>query len=145
MPGWATLPGGVAMRVVLSSIAGVIVSFLGVFTLQELGVVLYPPPRELNVHDSASVAAWVVSAPLGMLILLIVAWGVGPFAGSLVATTLARTPFVAYIVGSVAMSATIVNLASLPHPWWMWPSGIAAVIAGTAGGGAVGVRSPRLV
>jgi hypothetical protein len=133
------------MRTVLSSLAGILVAGLTVATCEEVGVHFYPPPENLNINDMAAVAAWVVSAPLGMLILLVIGWGLGPFAGCLVATTLARTPFVAYIVGSVAMSATLVNLASLPHPWWMWPAGIVAVIAGTAGGGAIGVRAPKLV
>jgi hypothetical protein len=133
------------MRTVLSSLAGIVVAAITVATCEEVGVRLYPPPENLNINDMAAVAAWVVSAPLGMLLLLIIGWGLGPFTGSLVATTLARTPFVAYVVGSVAMSATLVNLASLPHPWWMWPAGIVAVIAGSAGGGALGVRAPPLI
>jgi hypothetical protein len=63
---------------------------------------------------------------------VVVAWGVGAFAGSWVAARLARPGGSlghGLVIGGLLFVATVLNLRMVPHPVWMWVVGLAEIPA----------------
>ncbi len=128
------------MRVVLSSILGVLAAGITVFACELLGAVVFPAPPPTD----GALDAWIARAPLAMLLWVVSGWFLGPLVGSALSAWVARTPATAYIVGSVLLSATLVTLASMPHPTWMWPAGVVAVVAGSTIGWMIAGKLPPI-
>jgi predicted MFS family arabinose efflux permease len=65
--------------------------------------------------------------PAGALLLVLLARGVGTFAGGWLAARLApRAPLShAMIVGLILLAAGVMNMVMLPHPLWFWFPGVA--------------------
>ena len=131
------------MRVVLSSILGVAAAGVTVLACEFLGGLVFSGPPDTTNPDA--VTAWIAQAPVATLLWVVVGWFLGPLVGATTSAWAARTPATAYIVGSIMLSATLVTLASLPHPTWMWGAGVVAVVAGSTLGWMIAGRLPKPV
>jgi hypothetical protein len=80
--------------------------------------------------------------PRAALLLVLVGWALGTFAGAYVAGRLARRVPIAHglVVGVLFLAAGVANMLMLPHPIWMWMAGVAAFLAGGYGGGRLAAR-----
>lgn len=126
-------------------LAGMFVANGLILLVEGLGHRVYPPPAELTpdaatLTDPAAQAAfmkavadYVATAPLGALLFPLLAWGLGAAGGAWMAARLApdRPLRHATIVGALVMLGTVLNLAGIPHPTWMWLAGPLLVLAGT--------------
>ena len=126
-------------------LAGLFVSNGLILLVEGLGHRVYPPPAGLTpdaatLADPAAQAAfmkavsdYVATAPLGALLFPLLAWGLGAAGGAWMAARLApdRPQRHAAIIGALVMLGTVLNLAGIPHPTWMWLSGPLLVVAGT--------------
>ena len=136
---------------VLAVFAGVVLTFTVVLIGEAAGHVVFPPPPgvTIDLNDPASIKAVMEKLPMAALVIIIVVWGIATFAGSWFATWLAArlsrfSVGHGIAVGIIIMLATLTTLVSIPHPVWMWVSGVAAVLTGTyLGAVLLGGRSLR--
>lgn len=116
-----------------------------ILLVEGLGHRIYPPPAALT-PDAATltnpaaeaafmkgIADYVATAPPGALLFPLLAWGLGAAGGAWMAARLApdRPQRHATIIGALVMLGAVLNLASIPHPTWMWFAGPLLVLAGT--------------
>lgn len=120
----------VLFRNILAVIVGVIAGGAAVGVIEMLGMAVFPLPADANPQDAEWLKANIDKVPLGAMIAVTVAW----FAGVLVASTVAgfvaatRKLLLAFIAGDLLLTMTLMMLVTIPHPDWMWPAGIAAVV-----------------
>lgn len=118
------------MRTVLAVIAGLVSGSIVVSICEWLSHRVYPlPPLDLN--DPVALRAAIATLPLAALILVVVGWTVGTYAGARVGVAVAvtRKARAAWWVGALFLLATAANLSMIPHPTWMAVAGPAGVIA----------------
>ncbi len=101
-------------------IAGVMVSFMLVAVIEGISTLVYPVPKGVNLTDPEVLRSYIQSMPVGALLFVLAAWGMGTFVGSLMACGIAqdRPRLFASIVGGVVLAATVANLMAIPHPVW---------------------------
>lgn len=109
------------LRLILATLAGILVSGLVVGLVEALNMMLYPPPAGIDLHDPAQVVEMVAALPTTALVVVLIAWSVGSFSGGWVAARLAKhhQAIVAAIVGAFILAGVIYNVTVLPHPMWM--------------------------
>lgn len=116
-----------AVRVTLGVIIGALVAVGVVTVIEAIGHRVYPIPPDVDFSDLEQLKAYVVTLPVGALVMVIAGWIIGAFVGGLAGSLLARhrAVLISGIVGALMLCATIVNLVFIPHPVWM---AIAAVV-----------------
>jgi len=85
---------------------------------------IFPPPAGLDPHDPAHMKTLVSQLPIGALISVILAWILGALAGGQVAMGIARDLRTALLVGFFMTAMGAMAMSSIPHPLWMWISGM---------------------
>lgn len=123
------------MRTFLGLLAGVVVGMAVVMAVEFLGVTLFSPPGGLDVTDEAALRAAMDTMPTSALAFVVLAWTLGAVAGTFTAARITRS-LLALVAGGLVLAATLFNLASFPHPAWMWVLGL----LGVAGGAWLGFR-----
>jgi hypothetical protein len=81
-------------------------------------------PGGFDMHDPASVAAFVATLPVAALLLVLAGWVLGALIGGYVAARIARKPRPALTVGIVIVVGVIANAVMIPHPLWMTAAGV---------------------
>jgi hypothetical protein len=120
----------VVVRNILAVILGVIAGGIAVAAIEAAGMAMFPLPAKAEPNNAEWLKANIDKVPLGAMIAVTVAW----FAGVLVASTVAglvaatRKLLLAFIAGDFLLVMTLFTLVKIPHPDWMWPAGIAAVV-----------------
>lgn len=99
-------------------LVGVIMSMVAIGILQSLGHWMYPPPADLDPSDTAAFAAAVAAMPVMALVMVLLSYAVGTFAGAWLATRIGGQSFHAFLVGGVMTLAGISNMLTAPHPMW---------------------------
>lgn len=91
---------------------------------------MHPMPEGIRMDDMDAMKAWVGTLPASAFLMLAIAWGIGCFVGTLVARRLApgREALPGLVVWGMLIAATVFNLVSLPHPLWLWPTGVGACL-----------------
>jgi hypothetical protein len=112
------------IRALLSVAAGIALAFVGIALIQSIGHQMYPPPEGIDPTDREAFAEIVAQMPVGTLLMVLLAYGLGTFAGAWLAARLAGRWFYAMLVGGVMMLAGVSNLVAIPHPWWFTVLGI---------------------
>ena len=115
------------VRSILSIAAGLVVAFVVVIVLEIIGHTIYPPPPGIDLHDPEAMKTIIDKLPRGALIFVLVAWGLGTFAGSLTAALLARRAHSVHaaIVGGIQFLAGWVTMVMIPHPDWFFFTAVA--------------------
>ena len=110
------------MKKILSIVAGVVVGFVIVFIGDATTHALSPIPANLNVADKTSIANYISSIPLYVMVIMAIFWLLSAFTGALLAARINRSEWknTALITGSFLMAASVLNLILIPHPLWMW-------------------------
>ncbi len=144
------------MRAMLRSfgaiIAGLVAASIVAMVVQTMGHMMFPPPKEVQtalqskdakVREKA-ILEYLPDAPAGALLCIPLSWGMGTFAGCVLAARLSRRKQMqhALIVGSVMMGCGILMLFAIPHPIWMTLLGIAVFPAATWAGAKHVARRP---
>lgn len=83
---------------------------------------VYPPPPDVDFSKKEDVKELLDEIPFGSLIMIVIGWAIGSFAGGAVATLISpeKKQWNALVVGGVLMLIGILNMFLLPHPLWMW-------------------------
>lgn len=128
------------IRDAAAAVAGLVTAFALIYAIELLGHTFYPPPEGLDFSDPDVMQPYIASLPIAALLFPMVAWFVGTFVGSLVASAIgtARPIVFATIVGMLVLAGTIANLIWIPHPLWFSIAAVAGIIGsawlGTVGG-----------
>ncbi|HEV8198463.1 MAG TPA: hypothetical protein VGS03_00420 [Candidatus Polarisedimenticolia bacterium] len=129
------------MKAILRSVAGVFFGAclaIGVIILvEQISGRMYPPPPGISYGDKEAWKAFIASLPLGAFLMILVAWGLGTFAGAWVCAKVAGRAKLAHglVLATLLLAVGVSNMFEIPHPIWMWPSAFAVFAgAGLAGG-----------
>ncbi len=113
------------------SLGSVIVGFVAgavvIMAVEAVSQAIYPLPPGVDPKNPEALRAYMAVVPTGALLLVLLAWALGAFAGGLVASRLAgRAPLGhALAAASILLAGGIVNMLMIPHPAWFWVAGIA--------------------
>lgn len=111
--------------------AGMVVAVTVVSMCDLAAGALHATPPGFDMTDMAQVKAHAAAAPTAALLVVLLGWLLGPFAGGLVASRIAarsRKQY-AWIIAGVLLAATLANLLAIPHPIWMVVGALAGVPA----------------
>lgn len=108
-------------RTILSVLAGVVVCGIGVFVVQTASHQMFPPPEGMDPSNAESIKAYMAQIPLAALLMVVLSYVVGAFAGGAVAAKLAAEKPMrsALFVGGIFTLVNFSNLYAIPHPLWM--------------------------
>lgn len=118
-------------RTILGILAGIACAMVTITLVELASRPLHPMPAGQDMRDGAAMIAYVTSAPLSLLVLVLCGWVLGAFNGGLVAALLARTRrrLAALVVGAVVVAGVAINAMLLPHPPWMTVLGVLLPLA----------------
>lgn len=119
------------IRNIAAVLAGVVTAFVLILVVEKLGHLIYPPPADLDFSDPEAIRPYMATLPFVALLFPMIAWVVGAFAGSLLASKIgtANPLLFAGIVGGLVLAATIANLIMIPHPVWFSIVSLIAIAA----------------
>jgi carbon monoxide dehydrogenase subunit G len=117
---------------IVAVLGGVVAGGLCVGLIEWCNSLMYPMPEGLTMDDREGMRQWVSTLPTSAFVVLPLAWGAGCLVAAWIARRIApgRGAWPAVIASGVLTTATIFNLANLPHPSWLWPIGIGACLTG---------------
>ena len=110
---------------------GIVIAFVLVMLIEKVGHLIYPPPANLDYTDVEALETYIATLPFLALLFPMIAWVVGTFSGSFIASKIGTAnPLVfAVIVGGLMLAATIANLIFIPHPLWFSIVSLIAIAA----------------
>lgn len=116
------------LRLALSLAAGIAAALVTIIVIETVGHSLYPPPA-LDGTDTEAMRAYVDGLPVGAKLIVLIAWLAGTIDGVFVAGLVNRTRFglCAAVIGALVLTATLANLAMIPHPLWMVAAGVLGI------------------
>jgi hypothetical protein len=109
---------------------GLLAAGLLIWATEFLGSKIYPLPAGVSPEDPASLRVAMASLPTGALILVLVGWILGSFAGAwITARRVERSPIGhGLALGALLLIAALWDLLTFPHPVWFWVLGIAVFL-----------------
>jgi hypothetical protein len=119
------------IRNIGAALAGVVTAFVLVMLVEKVGHLIYPPPSDLDFTDPEAIKPYIATLPFLALLFPMIAWVVGAFAGTIVASKIgtANPLLFAGGVGGLMLAATIANLIMIPHPMWFSAVSLVAIVA----------------
>jgi len=119
------------IRNIGAALAGIVTAFVIVVLVEKVGLMIYPPPADLDFSDPEAIRPYIATLPFLALLFPMIAWVIGTFVGSLVASKIgtAKPLLFSGIVGGLIFVATIANLIMIPHPIWFSIVSLVAIAA----------------
>ncbi len=107
-------------RNILAVIAAFVVGGIFVVGLELLGQQIYPLPEGVDPNNLEQLKEYIKQAPVGALLLVLVAQSAGSFFGGVVTGWLgcSRLFQLGLIYGVLALVMAGINVYSIPHPTW---------------------------
>lgn len=121
------------IRMLFAVLIGVLVGGIVVAALQAVSMFVFPAPPGMDPANQESVAAAIAAIPLGALLMVLLSWGLGAFAGGWTAAriarpqgpSIARPPVAAsMVVGFALWVSGLIAMIQIPHPFWFWIPGL---------------------
>ena len=110
------------LRSILAVVAGLIVSMIVTFAIQQISHRMYPLPEGTDMNDMEALSKLLSTMPIGAHLIVLLSWELGAFLGSGVAALIAGRAHCTHagIIGTFVLVGTIANLFILRgHPDWM--------------------------
>ncbi len=119
------------LRGVVGVVAGLIVGAVLVGAVQMVAHMMYATVTPVDRTDRAAVERFIAALPIGAFVMILLAYFIGTFVGSSVASRIGRSTIPGLIVAVLLFGGALSNLFTIPHPTWM----VVAVplVFGTAG------------
>ena len=124
------------VRKVLGAVVGIAIAVVTVALVEMISHAVFPPPADLDVSDSESLATYMRQAPVGALLLVVAGYLIGTFDGVFIGALIGRGKPAAYaaLIGLLMLVATIANLIMIPHPFWFQAAAVIGIpLAALAG------------
>ena len=117
------------MRRVVAVLAGIVVAFVLIAVVDNLGHRLYPLTGMPAVDDRVAMREYIRGMAPGAKAFAVLAWLLAAFCGPYLAARLSRGDgwLAGMVVGGVVLAAVVANLVMLPHPLWMNLAGVLGV------------------
>ena len=128
------------LRKIGGTLAGIALAIAVIIIVEMVGNALYPPPPGIDPKNPEAMARLIGTMPRAALMAIVLGWTAGAFLGSWLAARIARSVWPAVVVGALVVCGAVANMLTIPHPVWMWVSGIVLVGLMTLAGGALGAR-----
>ncbi|KGQ19625.1 hypothetical protein LF41_2563 [Lysobacter dokdonensis DS-58] len=115
------------LQLVLGILAGLVVMYVLISGIEFVSHQMYPPPPGLDPKNMEHLGAIMAAAPVGAMVMLVVAWAVGAFAGGWTAAKISRAwPRTAAIVVAVFVLLGVIGMILIApgHPKWVAALGI---------------------
>jgi len=107
------------LRLVSGIVIGVIAGFGAIFVAETVGHRIYPPPPGSDASSMEGIKAMIGVMPVGALVAVLVAWGLGTYVAAAVALLIAQRRRIAgWIAAGVLVLASAATLVMIPHPLW---------------------------
>ena len=117
------------MKPAIATIIGVVVAAVAIWVFEFLGHLIVPIGEKINVTSAEDLKLIMFKIPMKALIAVILAHGLGLFAGLFAAYKVEPTTKVPLFgVTGVILLFTVVNLVMIPHPLWFTIADIAIII-----------------
>lgn len=135
------------LRRIATVLAGLVAGVIVILAVEAIGHVAYPVPAGLDLSDPDQIRRLAESAPVGALLVVVLAWASGSFVAGLVAGLVAPSERErhAVVTGILLMLSGLLNLLLVPgHPLWFWILGLAVFVPGSWAGAraSLSMRSP---
>lgn len=109
---------------------GLLAAMVTISVVEAIGNSMYPAPADMDYNNKEMVKALISSMPFGALVFVVNAWILGSFIGSIVTSRMYaegtwKTPV---ITGMLVLVFTMMNMLMIPHPIWMWVSGLLGIV-----------------
>lgn len=90
--------------------------------LQMASHMIYSMPEGLDTSDATAMETYIKSLPATALLLVLLAYAVGSFAGGYLTALISKghERILLLIVGGLFTLGGLYNTLSLPHPGWFW-------------------------
>jgi hypothetical protein len=113
---------------VLGVIAGVVAGGIVVGLIEVPGALIHPLPPGVTMNDTAAMQTHFAKAPATVLLLVALAWTIGPLVASFVATAIARWAWLVHglVIAAIFVLLNLANVVSFPHPLWLTLVGVVA-------------------
>lgn len=130
------------LRFATAVFVGIMTGSLVIWAVQMLAHNFYPPPTKPESPEA--IAEMLANAPLGALLMVILAYAMGSFAGGIVAQLIYRCPrqIDSLTTGAILMVFGIMNFLAIPHPQWMAILGVAVFVPFAWVGGRLVQKKP---
>ena len=121
------------------ALGGVVLAIIVVMVVQQLGHALYDVPPELQGATAEKaieiIEDWMPTAPFGALAMVLLSWLSGTYFGAWFAARFTDELPYAHAAPTICVMVlcTVLELLSLPHPWWMNVGSVLIVPAGLYG------------
>ena len=115
------------VRLGSTTLIGIVLGMIGMMAMHYLCMVFYPLPEGVTMEDAEALNAYMKTAPLGVLILVIISHSMGSFIATISAILLSRIPiwnnttFFKYqylFLGLLFTYFGWCNIQELAHPNW---------------------------
>lgn len=125
------------LRTILAIITGIIAGMVVIALVETLGHMVFPPPEGVNLKDPEALKSIMHTIPLGAKLSVLIAWGLGVFAGASLARRFSEgASFASWVVGAVLLAFAGVTMVQIPHPIWMVIGAFVVTLAGIMGANA---------
>lgn len=112
------------MRIVAGIVVGAILAMACVFAVEWVGTMIYPPPLGIDYNNPADLDRPMTLVTPAQMAIVAFGWFLGALLGAWTANAIARRAIAGWAVALLVVALCVFNLMSLPHPAWMWGSGI---------------------
>jgi len=126
---------------ILAVVLGLVAAVVTIMIVEGIGHSIYPM-EAVDMNDLNAMKAFMANIPTGAIVLVLVGWIVGAFAGGLVASLVEKTTAFrnSIVIGVVLLILSIINLITIPSPIWMWIGAIVLIIPFAIAGNKLAVK-----
>ena len=106
---------------IMALVAGVVVGFILVIIFEYINHLIFPPPVGMDPMDIESVKAFMKDVPTGAFVGIWIGWMLSAFVAGFVSGKIDKDNWKnnSYVLATVLLVASIVNMVMIPHPTWM--------------------------
>ena len=101
---------------------GIVTGLIANMLILQIGMMVYPPPADVDPNDIEAMTEMIAVMPLGQLMFTYVGHlaqaGLGSVAGCL--SNRQTAPRTGALIGGVTAMFCMLNLVTIPHPSWFW-------------------------
>ncbi len=122
------------VRTVLAVVIGVILGVVVISITESIGHIIFPPPEGVDLKDPEALSAIMDTIPVGAKMSVLIAWGLGIFAGGIAAMKISQGQnLTAWIVAGILFAFAVMTMFAIPHPVWMMIGSVVATLVGCLG------------
>lgn len=123
----------------ISTLVGFISGVILIYLIESIAFIIHPLPSHLKSADARDMAIHLSNAPPMALLVVVIAYAAGAFAGGAVAQVISKNTrcIDSIATGILLMATAAINFISIQHPLWMMIVGLAVFVPMSLKGGKV--------